>query len=95
MAPDNVFSVIRGGSYVLVDECACMAHVRIPMELKPDDVCECMHCRHKGKVRSFAVKHTNQPGEKFAKDELEFLNEPCKGMATQPEGMAKTNRNDK
>ena len=65
---------------VVVDDFGCRPGEKEPEPIPPDAMCVCLHCNHQGKARTFAVKHTRQPGEKFAKDELEFLNEPCKGM---------------
>lgn len=95
-APDTVFIVRNadGSGARMVDGCCCRTGQKSPEPLSPDMRCMCGNCRYTAKARLFAVKTTKQPGEKFKKDELAFLNEPDKGMVDQPAEM-KTEEGEK
>lgn len=88
-APDTVFIVKNadGSGARMVDECCCRTGQKSPEPLSPEMRCTCCNCKYTAKARAFAVKHTRQPGEKFAKDEQTFLDEPDKGLVDQPAEM--------
>lgn len=89
LSPDTLFMVygVDGQGAVMVDCFCCRSGQKSPTALKPEQKCRCLNCSYVGKVKEFAVKTTRQPGEKFAKDELEFLNASDKGLVEQPPEM--------